>query len=85
MSRDIGAEMTVTQTHVEQTDVGIRFEIATTEVKKDAGFLVAGIHTVPFGKPYIIAFITITPANSTTDRELMSKIWQSFHFDSEAR
>jgi hypothetical protein len=43
--------------------------------------LVAGIHIVPFEKPYMVTFTMITPVDrtATADNEIITRIFNSFH------
>lgn len=81
-SRDIGAErMIVSEKQVRPSEAGIRFYISTGHIKGNATILVAGIHIVPFEKPYMITFTMITPVDrtATADNEIITRVFNSFH------
>jgi hypothetical protein len=81
-SRGIGAErMIVSEKQMQPSDAGIRFYISTAHVKGNATILMAGIHIVPFEKPYMVTFTMITPVDKTAiaDNESITRIFNSFH------
>jgi len=80
-SRDIGAgRMIVSEKRVLPSDTGVQFYISTANIKGNAVILVAGVHIVPFEKPYMITFMMITPVdrNATKDNETITRVF-SFH------
>jgi hypothetical protein len=81
-SRDMGAErMLVSEKQVRPSDVGIKFYISTAHIKDNVTILVAGIHLVPFEKPYMVTFTMITPVDptATRDNETITQVFNSFH------
>lgn len=80
--RDIGAErIIVSEKRVLPSDTGVQFYISTGNIKGNAVILVAGVHIVPFEKPYMITFMMITPVdrNATKDNETITRVFNSFH------
>lgn len=81
-SRDIGADrMVVSEKRVQPSDAGIKFYISTAHTKGNVTMLMAGIHIVPFEKPYMVTFTMITPVDQTgtSDNETITQILNSFH------
>lgn len=81
-SRDIGAEqMFVSEKRVQPSDTGIKFYISTAHIKGNVTMLMAGIHIVPFEKPYMITFTMIAPVDrtATKDNETITRVINSFH------
>lgn len=81
-SRDIGAErMIVSENRMMPSDVGIKFYISTAHIKGKVTMLMAGIHIVPFEKPYMVTFTMITPVDrtATKDNETITWVFNSFH------
>lgn len=82
-SRDMGAEkMIVSEKRVLPSDAGIRFYISTALIKGNVPMLMAGIHLVPFEKPYMVTFTMIGPVDptATRDNETITRVFNSFHF-----
>jgi hypothetical protein len=85
-SRDVGAErMLVTDEQLVPSNAGIEFYISTVLLKTDLPMVVFGIHIVPFGKPYVLAFIVVTSVDksATADNEALTKMLNSFHVTGE--
>lgn len=85
-SRDIGAEqMSVSEKQALPSAVGIKFSIATAHRTNNVTTRIAGTHIVPFGKPYIVSFIVVTPVDTTAtkDTETMTRVFSSFHLLAE--
>lgn len=81
-SRDISADrMIVSEKQVQPSDAGIRFYISTAHIKGNVAMLMAGIHIVPFEKPYIVTFTMMTPVDrtATADNETITRVFNSFH------
>ena len=81
-SRDIGAErMIVSEKRVQSSDVGIKFYISTAHIKGNVTMLTAGIHIVPFDKPYMVTFLMISPVERTVtkDHKTITRVFNSFH------
>ncbi len=81
-SRDIGADrMIVSEKRVLPSDAGIKFYISTAHIKGRVTMLVAGIHIMPFEKPYGVVFLMITPVyrTATADNETITRVFNSFH------
>jgi hypothetical protein len=69
-SRDMGAEqMIVSEKRVRPSDAGISFYISTAHIKGNVTILMAGIHLVPFEKPYMITFTMMTPVDRTATKD----------------
>jgi hypothetical protein len=82
ISRDIGAKnMVVSEKRMVPSDIGIKFYISTAHVKDNVPIVIAGIHTIPFEKTYMIMFTMITPLDKTAtkDNETITRIFRSFH------
>jgi hypothetical protein len=85
-SRDIGAtSMLVTEKRALTSEVGIKFYIATANTVGRTVVAVAGIHVVPFGKDYVVAFLMIHPLDpkATAENEMMDRVFNSFHIVGE--
>jgi hypothetical protein len=81
-SRDIGAErMIVSEKRMVPSDAGIKFHISTAHIKGKVTMLMAGIHILPFEKPYLVTFTMITPVDrtATKDNETITRVFNSFH------
>lgn len=81
-SRDIGADrLVVAKKEIMPSSVGIEFYISTMQVKDDVPITVFGIHAVPFDKPYMLAFIVVSPLDKTkiADNDAVTKMFNSFH------
>jgi hypothetical protein len=81
-SQEIGAEqMIVSEKRMQPSDTGIKFYISTAHIKGNVTMLMAGIHIVPFEKPYMVAFTMITPVDrtATKDNETITRVFNSFH------
>ncbi len=81
-SRDIGADrMIVSEKRVLPSDAGIKFYISTAHIKGNVTTLVAGMHIVPFEKPYVVIFTMVTPVDptATADNETITRVFNSFH------
>ncbi len=81
-SRDIGADrMLVSEKRVQPSDTGIKFYISTSHIKGNMTMLMAGIHIVPFEKPYMVTFTMIAPVDrtATKDNETITRVFNSFH------
>jgi hypothetical protein len=86
MSKVVGAErMIVAEKRPISSSVAVEFYIATGQFRGDELFAVAGIHAVPYGKPYMVSFIMVSPAdkNATADNETMTRVFNSFHIVGE--
>jgi hypothetical protein len=69
-SRDIGAQqMFVSEKRVQSSDAGIKFYISTAHIKGDVVMLMAGIHIIPFEKPYMVTFTMIAPVDRTATKD----------------
>lgn len=82
VSREIGADrMIVAEKRVVPSDVGMEFYISTVQMKGDMPIGVFGLHAVPFGRPYIVSFIMVSPVDktATADNETTTKVFNSFH------
>ena len=85
-SREIGAErMIVSEKRVVPSDGGIKFYISTAHMKGKLLWLVAGIHILPYEKPYLVTFIMVTPVDKTAnkDNEIITKVFNSFYVRGE--
>ena len=81
-SRDIGADrMIVSEKRVLPSDAGIKFYISTAHIKGNLTTLVAGMHIVPFEKPYMVILTMVTPLDptATEDNETITRVFNSFH------
>jgi hypothetical protein len=81
-SRDMDAEkMIISEKRVLPSDTGIQFYISTAHIKDNVTTLMAGIHVVPFEKPYMVTFTMITPVDptATKDHEIITRVFNSFH------
>lgn len=81
-SRDMGAEsMLVSEKRMVPSEAGVGFYISTLHHKGKVPILVAGIHIVPFEKPYIVTFVMIAPVDSTATKnnETITRVFNSFH------
>ena len=82
VSRDIGAERVVVVERKELPfDAGIAFYISTVQMKGDMPMAVFGMHIIPFDKPYILAFLIVSPLDktATADNEVTTQVFNSFH------
>jgi hypothetical protein len=69
-SRDIGAQqMFVSEKRVQSSDAGIKFYISTAHIIGDVVMLMAGIHIMPFEKPYMVTFTMIVPVDRTATKD----------------
>ena len=62
------------------SNAGIKFYISTVIIKDNKSMLMAGIHFMPFEKPYMVAFTMIGPVdrNATRDNETSTQVFNSF-------
>ncbi len=82
ISRDVGAErMIVSEKTILPSDAGIVFYINTVHIKGNIPLVVAGIHIVPFEKPYMVTFMMVAPVDptATKDNETIERVFDSFH------
>lgn len=81
-SQDLGIERTiVSEKRAIPSDSGIKFYISTAQIKGSMTMIMAGIHILPFDKPYMIAFLMVTPMDrtATKDNDTITQILNSFH------
>ena len=73
--------MLVSEKRVQPSDTGIKFYISTSHIKGNVTMIVAGIHIVPFEKPYMVTFTMIAPVDrtATKDNETITRVFNSFH------
>lgn len=80
-SRNIGADrMLVSERRVLQSSAGVKFYISTGHTKGNVTMLMAGIHIIPFEKPYVVSFMMTTPVDQTAtgDNEALTRVFNSF-------
>lgn len=88
-SRQVGAErMIVVENKIIPSNTGIQFYISTLHMvgpKGDIPMLIAGNHKIPFGKPYMVTFIMVSPVDKAAvkENELITKVFNSFHIIGE--
>lgn len=86
-SRDINAtRMVVAERSFIPSEVGIEFYISTAHfLTKGLPILVAGIHVIPFGRDYIVAFIMASKLDSSAkeENEMLTRVFNSFHIIGE--
>lgn len=80
-SRDIGAErMLVSERRMLESNAGVKFYILMGHTKGNVTMLMAGIHIIPFEKPYVASFMMTTSVDrtSTSDNEALTRVFKSF-------
>ncbi len=87
ISRDAKAKsMTVVERRIIPSPVAVKFYISTLHISdKGIPLAMAGMHYLPFGKPYGIAFIMVSAVNpkAKADNETFEHVFNSFHLIGE--
>src|SRR2546425_210373 len=81
-SRDISADrMIVSEKREVPSNAGLCFYISTAHIKSNVTMLMAGIHIIPFDKPYAVNFTMVSPVDpkATEDNDTMTRVFNSFH------
>jgi hypothetical protein len=80
--QNMGADkMTVSEKRALPSEVGIKYYISTAHINTSVPTLIAGTHMVPFGKPYMVTCMIVTPVDETAtqDNETITRVFRSFH------
>lgn len=77
-SRKIGAErMDLIESKTIPSNIAVQFYISTLYKGRHSIFI-AGMHTLPFGKPYLIALVAVSPT-PVKENDTITKVFNSFH------
>jgi hypothetical protein len=76
----------VTDTQQVSSVAAIEFYIATFSIFENSVVSMAGLHAVPFEKPYMVSFIEVSPVDpeAAADNDLLRRTFNSFHIDGES-